>query len=184
MIKKNKNNLIWLDLEMTGLETHNDVILEIATVVTDENLNLIAQGLSIVIHQPDAIFNAMKDWPLKQHSKSGLLEEVRASTISLEEAETKTLQFLKQYCIPEMSPLCGNSIWCDRAFLQKYMPRLLNFTHYRMIDVTSFKEVVMRWYPNDPHIEFPKKDLHRALADVYESIEELKHFRTYFFRKA
>lgn len=176
-----KPMLVWLDLEMTGLEVHKDAVLEIATVVTDDQLNEVAVGPNIVIHQYDEILSHMNEWCVTQHTKSGLVTEVKASTISLAQAEEATLSFLKE--ISEKGALlCGNSIASDREFLKYHMPTLEKFFGYRMLDVSAVKECVQRWYGNDTQAKFVKKDRHRALPDVYESIEELRHYRKYFFK--
>jgi len=183
-MKNNKEqNLIWIDLEMTGLNPDKDVILEIVSMVTDARLNIIEEGPSFIIHQPDEVLTGMNEWSKEQHALSGLTNAVRSSTTSVEQAEKETLAFLRKHCIPETSPLCGNSVWQDRAFMRKYMPHLVAFFHYRLIDVSSFKEIVTRWYPDSPHAEFEKKDAHRALDDTRESIEELRHYRKYFFKE-
>jgi oligoribonuclease len=176
-----KENLIWIDLEMTGLNTAHDVILEIASLVTDGQLNILAEGPSLVIHQPEEKLIGMHPWVLEHHTKSGLLDEVRASTITVTQAQEETLAFLQTHCEPETSPLCGNSVWNDRAFLQVFMPHVTRFLHYRMVDVTSFKEVVARWYPDSSDKEYKKADRHRALYDIRESVAELRHYRNYFF---
>ncbi|HEX4068630.1 MAG TPA: oligoribonuclease [Candidatus Babeliales bacterium] len=175
-------NLVWLDLEMTGLVIETDVILEIATVITDGNLNVIAEGPSYAIHQPEEKLTAMGKWCQDQHGKTGLIEAVRNSTISLQYAEQQTLAFIKQYCAIHTGILSGNTVWQDRVFLDKYMPSVSNYLHYRIIDVTSIKELVKRWYPADKNIEFKKSDRHRALSDVYESMAELNHYRKNFFK--
>jgi oligoribonuclease len=174
--------LIWLDLEMTGLDPARDTILEIATVITDNNLNIITQGPSFAIHQSDEILNLMDAWNVEQHTSSGLIEKVRKSTITLAEAEQQTLHFLKEWCAAQSSPLCGNTIYQDRAFLRAHMPQLNDFFHYRLIDVSTVKELVQRWYPPHPQAFYIKKDVHRALDDVYAAIDELKHYRTHFFQ--
>lgn len=176
-----KDNLVWIDLEMTGLNPANDVILEIASIITDKDLNVIKEGPSLVIHQPDSVLDYMDHRVKELHTKSGLLELVRNSSITLKQAEDQTLSFIKTYCMPETAPLCGNSVWQDRTFLYHYMPQLLSYLHYRIIDVTSFKEIITRWYPHNRHAFFEKKDTHRALDDIKESIAELKQYRTYFF---
>jgi oligoribonuclease len=181
--KKCTGPMVWIDLEMTGLSVNKEVIIEIATLVTDSNLNLIAQGPDIVIHQPEAKLFTMDEWNSTTHTKSGLLDKVRASRITLAQAEKKTLEFLQQHTQEGMSPLCGNSVWQDRLFLQKYMPTLEAFLHYRVIDVSSVKEIVRRWYPQDKQRHFEKKEGHRALDDIRASCEELKHLRTYFFKE-
>ena len=178
-----KNNLVWIDLEMTGLNPEKNVILEIASIITDKDLNIIAKGPVFIIHHSDENLKQIEKWSKEQHTKSGLLKKVKESTTTLLQAEQQTLNFIKKYCEEKLSPLCGNSIWQDRAFLYRYMPKLLNFMHYRLIDVTSFKEVITRWYPNSPCAVFEKKDTHRALEDIEESIDELKYYRTHFFIK-
>jgi len=176
-------NLIWVDLEMTGLDVKKDVILEIATIVTDSQLNLIARGPEFIIHQPGEVIEQMNKQVKEMHTKSGLIEAVKESNISIEQAESENLAFFKQHCDPNTALLSGNSVWQDRNFLQKYMPSLVRFCYYRILDVTAIKELVSRWYPDNPHAEFEKKDNHRAMDDILESIEELKHYRKYFFVK-
>ncbi len=175
------NNLVWIDLEMTGLEVKKDVILEIACIITDGELNVIAEGPSLVIHQSEDMLASMEAWPKQHHTKSGLLERVRASSIITEQAEEEVMTFIKQYCSAGTALLAGNSVWQDRIFLQAYMPQVLKYLHYRIVDVTSIKELVVRWYPNNPHVKFEKNNTHRALQDIQESIAELEHFRRYFF---
>lgn len=177
---KSEKNLIWLDCEMTGLNFDNDVILEVACVVTDAQLEVIAQGPSLVIHHPDTVLATMNDWCKKQHKKSGLTLEVQQSTITFEEAQEQLLEFLSRYCFPNVSPLCGSSIWVDRVFLMKDLPKVSGFTHYRNVDVATMKELVTRWYGLDIKKELPKRETHRALADVYDSINELKFYRGRF----
>lgn len=176
-------NLVWIDLEMTGLDCNNDVILEIATIVTDSNLILLHEGLSLVIHQPDEILNSMNQWCKEHHGKSGLTEEVRNSLISLAEAEEQTREYIARWCTPQTAPLCGNTVFQDRTFLRRYMPIVDALLHYRIVDVSSVKEIVKRWYPNNPAVQFNKQDRHRALIDINESIAELQHYRTYFFQQ-
>lgn len=178
-----ENNLIWIDLEMTGLCPEKDYILEIASIVTDSQLNIVAQGPSLTIHQPWYCLQDMNEWVKEQHTKSGLLSEVATSTISLEDAEQHTLDFLYEHCMPATSPLCGNSVGHDRAFLRIYMPRIVSFLHYRTIDVTSIKEVITRWYPDNIQAKYKKKSAHRANDDIKESIEELSYYRNIFFIK-
>lgn len=173
--------LLWLDLEMTGLDPVKDTILEIASIITDNDLNIIEFGPALTIHQPDAILDTMNEWNTKQHTKSGLLASSRASTVSLEQAETDTLHFVQAHCPKWKAILCGNSIHNDQNFLRVHMPRLHDYLHYRLVDVSSVKELLKRWYPNDPQLEFKKSDQHRALIDTEESIAELRHYRTYFF---
>lgn len=176
-----EKNLVWIDLEMTGLNANRDVILEIASIITDSELNTVAEGPSIIIHQPDEALSGMDEWVSDQHGKTGLIDAVRSSTVSLEQAEQQTLDFIRTYCETGTSPLCGNSVGQDRLFMQNYMPRIFDFLHYRIIDVSTVKELVQRWYPESSYNEYKKKDTHRALADIRESVEELKHFRKHFF---
>jgi oligoribonuclease len=181
LIDKKNDNLVWIDLEMSGLSPDIDVILEIATIVTDNELSVLEKGPSIVIHHEKSALLKMSDWSRKQHHKSGLLDLVESSSCTIADAEKETLSFLKRYCIPQTALLCGNSVWQDRAFLRKYMPNIIDFLHYRIVDVTSFKEVIARWYADSGYKEFVKKDTHRAFDDILESIEELRYYRKYFF---
>lgn len=181
LFMRDKNNLIWIDLEMTGLEVNHDQILEIAVVVTDKNLALLAEGPSVVIHQSQEVLDTMNEWSKKQHAISGLTEAVQKSVISLNDAESMICDFLKNYCVKGQGILCGNSVWQDKAFIQRYMPKLDAFFHYKIVDVSSIKELVIRWYPNSPYSDIKKQDKHRALPDVYESIEVLKTYRIHFF---
>lgn len=178
---KHEQNLIWIDLEMTGLNPEQDVILEIATIITDNQLNILAEGPVLTISQSSILLDTMNDWCKQQHEKSGLTQEVKDSTITVQHAEEQTLDFIRQYCFPTKSSLAGNSVWQDRIFMQKYMPKLIAYMNYRLIDVTSFKEMLRRWYPQNPYLDFKKSDKHRALPDIRESIEELKHYRAHFF---
>lgn len=181
MKKERTNHLIWIDLEMTGLSPEADYILEIATIVTDNQLTVIAQGPDLVIHATDEQLRCMNEWVVKQHTKSGLVDLIKKSTVSLQHAEAETLAFLQQHCPAGTVPLCGNSVWQDRAFLRRYMPRIAEFVHYRTIDVTTVKEIVNRWYPENPYAAYKKHNAHRALDDIKESIEELRYYRTHFF---
>jgi len=174
-----KTNLIWIDLEMTGLVPEKDVIIEIATVVTDADLNVVAEGPSIAIHQSDDYLNNMDEWNTNQHSKSGLVKRVRESKITSKKAEKQTIDFLIEYVSPGVSPMCGNSICQDRRFLYNYMPNLENFFHYRHIDVSTLKELAIRWKPKVISTS-NKRTKHLALSDVYDSINELKHYREHF----
>lgn len=174
--------LVWMDLEMSGLDPRRERILEIATIVTDSELNVVAEGPEIVVHQPDALLAAMDEWNTTHHRDSGLTERVRASTVGEAEAEERTLAFLRRHCAEGEAVLAGNSIWQDRRFLVEGMPRLLAFLHYRMVDVSSVKELVRRWYPAVLEAAPRKVGAHRALDDVRESIEELRHYRAHAFR--
>ena len=170
------NNLIWIDLEMTGLDTQHDQIIEIATVVTDSNLAILAQGPVIAIHQPDEIMNAMDAWNTSHHGDSGLTSRVNQSTTTAEDAERETLEFLRQFVAPGKSPMCGNSICQDRRFMARLMPELEAFFHYRNLDVSTLKELARLWKPGLIG-GFVKKGAHLALDDILESIEELKYYR-------
>ncbi|MCD8522219.1 MAG: oligoribonuclease [Saccharospirillaceae bacterium] len=172
-------NLVWMDLEMTGLEPEQDVIIEIATIVTDSNLNIIAEGPVLAVHQPDVLLDAMDEWNTKTHGNSGLTERVRNSSTNAREAERLTLEFLRQYVKPGSSPLCGNSIHQDRRFLVKYMPELEAYMHYRNIDVSTLKELAKRWKPSVVS-SFQKQGSHQALDDIKESIAEMQHYREHF----
>lgn len=178
---EDKNNLIWIDLEMTGLDPDRDVILEVATVVTDQELNLLATGPVLAIFQPESLLAAMDDWNLKHHSESGLLERVRSVGVSEREAEARTLEFLQRWVPAGASPMCGNSVCQDRRFLYRHMPRLEAYFHYRNLDVSTLKELARRWAPKVQE-GFKKKNAHQALADILESIEELKYYRANFIR--
>ena len=171
--------LVWVDLEMTGLDPETDHIIEIASLITDGDLNLIAEGPEIVIHQPDEVLEGMNEWCVKQHGESGLTEKVRNSEISLAEAEKQTVKFIRKYTGRTKVPLCGNSIGQDKMFLMKYMPRVIKHLHYRMVDVSSIKEMAHRWYPSFP--KFHKQVTHRAMDDIRESVGELKYYREKLF---
>lgn len=175
-----EQNLAWIDLEMTGLDTQNDVILEIATIVTDAHLNILAEGPVFAIYQPDSMLDAMDKWNQRQHAKTGLVERVRASQVTLEEAQQKTLHFLRQYIVEKKSPMSGNSICQDRRFLARQMPALEAFFHYRNLDVSTVKELAMRWHPELVKA-VKKKSEHTALADIKDSIAELAYYREHFF---
>lgn len=177
----NKDNLIWMDLEMTGLEPDTDVIIEMATIVTDAELNVLAEGPSLVIHQPDEIMDNMGEWCTRQHGQSGLTQRVKESTLSLAEAEKQTIDFLLPYIEKGVSPLCGNSIGQDRRFLNRYMPELENLCHYRNIDVSTLKELAKRWRP-EVAAGVVKKGSHLALDDIRDSITELKHYKEHFIK--
>jgi len=172
-------NLIWLDLEMTGLEPETDVIIEIATVITDKDLNVLAEGPVFAVHQPDPILAAMDDWNQKHHGQSGLINRVKASTTTAREAELMTINFLKEWVPENTSPMCGNTIGQDRRFLRRYMPKLEAYFHYRSVDVSTLKELAQRWAPG--LVEgFKKQNRHEALADIHESIAELRYYREHF----
>ena len=176
-----KSNLVWADLEMTGLDPKTCTILEIGVIVTDGCLNTIAEGPFIAIHHSDKVLNSMENWSKYHHKKSGLTEACRESTISLKKAELLILNFVKAYCLPRTAPLCGNTIWQDRRFLAKYMPKLEAYLHYRVIDVSSIKELVGHWYPADHKMPRLKHQCHRVEDDIRESIEELKYYRSKVF---
>ncbi|MGR9114426.1 MAG: oligoribonuclease [Gammaproteobacteria bacterium] len=178
---QDSSHLIWLDLEMTGLDPDTDAIIEIATVVTDKHLNILAAGPVLAIHQDESILAAMDDWNQKHHGQSGLLERVRASTIDEAEAERQTLKFLKQWVPENCSPICGNSIGQDRRFLYRSMKKLEAFFHYRNLDVSTLKELAARWAPEVKE-GFTKQEAHRALEDIIESIEELRYYREHFLK--
>jgi oligoribonuclease len=171
--------MIWIDLEMTGLEPAINVIIEIATLVTDGDLNIIATGPELIIHQPQPQLDAMDAWNTDQHGKSGLTERVQSSTITNADAEAQTLAFIKVWVNEHQAPLCGNSIGQDRRFLRRYMAELDAYLHYRNVDVSSFKEMARRWYPNLER--WPKHDCHRALDDIRNSVAELAYYRDNIF---
>ncbi len=180
-MQKDSNNLVWIDLEMTGLDPDNDLIIEIATVITDKDLNILAEGPVMAVHQSDEALAAMDEWNQKHHGQSGLIERVKASTIDDAEAEQRTLSFLKQWVPESTSPICGNSIGQDRRFLYHYMPELEKFFHYRNLDVSTLKELAARWAPQIQK-GFDKESSHVALEDIKESIEELRYYREHFIK--
>ena len=175
------NNLIWIDLEMTGLNPQHDRIIEMATIVTDSNLNVIAEGPVFAIHQSDELLGGMDDWNTKQHHGSGLVARVKESCITEKMAETATLDFLKTHVPEGKSPMCGNSIWQDRRFLTRYMPELEKYFHYRMIDVSTLKELALRWAPKI-YNGMQKESKHLALDDIRDSITELRYYRDNFLK--
>ncbi|MEW8626087.1 MAG: oligoribonuclease [Candidatus Thiodiazotropha sp.] len=175
------SNLIWIDLEMTGLDTEQDEIIEIATIVTDVNLNILAEGPVIAIHQPQAILDAMDEWNQRQHGGSGLLERVKQSQYSEAEAQAETIRFLQQYVPAGASPMCGNSICQDRRFMARTMPELEAYFHYRNLDVSTLKELMNRWSPSLSE-GFTKQGKHLALDDIKDSIAELNFYRNHFLR--
>ena len=174
-------NLIWIDLEMTGLEPEHDVIIEMATIVTDSDLNILATGPVIAVHQSDALLAGMDEWNTRTHGESGLTQRVRDSQISTAEAEAQTIAFLEQWVPKGKSPICGNSIGQDRRFLCRYMPTLEAFFHYRNIDVSTLKILAERWAPQIKE-GFQKKGTHQALDDIHESIAELQYYREHFIK--
>lgn len=182
-LKKSDLNLVWLDCEMTGLDPEKERIIEIAVIVTGPNLEPRIEGPVLVIHQEDAILNAMDAWNKGTHGKSGLIDKVKASTVTEAQAEAELIAFLSKYVPKGTSPMCGNSIGQDRRFLVKYMPKLEAFFHYRNVDVSTFKELARRWKP-EVYSGFKKAQKHTALADVNESIEELAHYREHFLKLA
>jgi oligoribonuclease len=171
--------LIWLDMEMTGLDPEADHVLELATLITDAELEILAEGPDLVVHQDDPVLDAMGQWCREHHGASGLTAAVRTSTISLADAEARTLEFLRLHCEAGVVPLCGNTIGQDRRFLIRHMPELERFFHYRSVDVSTIKELVGRWYPKLPR--FRKAESHRALDDIRESIAELRWYRQHVF---
>lgn len=180
-MKPSSKNLIWLDLEMTGLDITKDRILEIATVVTDTNLNVLAEGPSFAIHQPHIILDRMDEWNTRHHGNSGLVDRVRESKIDEIDAEAQTIEFLLTYVPCGKSPMCGNTIYQDRKFLLRWMPKLESYFHYRNLDVSTVKILAKRWR-SEIVSGFKKKSKHIALSDIYDSIEELKYYREHFFQ--
>ncbi len=179
----NPTHLLWLDMEMTGLSPETDRIIELAIVVTDADLNTVAEGPVLVVHQPDEVMNAMDNWNKGTHGKSGLIDRVKASQLNEAMAEAQMLEFVKQHVPAKTSPMCGNSICQDRRFMARCMPQLEAFFHYRNLDVSTLKELAKRWRPGLPET-FKKSNKHEALADIYESIDELKFYREHFIRPA
>ena len=171
--------LVWLDMEMTGLDPEKERIIEVAVVVTEPDLTVVAEGPVLVIHQSDALLQAMDKWNQSTHSKSGLIDRVRVSTLNEDEAQAQLIAFLKEHVPAGKSPLCGNSVSQDRRFMYKYMPNLEQFFHYRTVDVSTIKELARRWNPSLLK-GFEKKSRHEALADIYESIDELRYYREHF----
>ncbi len=176
------SRLVWLDMEMSGLDPRKDKILEVAILITDAELNIIADGPEIVVRQNDSLFETMDQWNKDHHTKSGLWKSVLSSNVELEAAEHQLLDFLQKHVNKKKAPLCGNSIAQDRSFLFEHMPRVNDFLHYRMVDVSTLKELIKRWYPKGP--DAPQKtNQHRALEDIKESIRELKFYRSNFFKE-
>jgi len=177
----NENRLIWLDMEMTGLDPEKERIIEVAVVVTEPDLTVVAEGPVIVVHQSNELLDAMDHWNTSTHGRSGLTEKVRASTIDEAQAQATLIAFLAQHVPAGKSPMCGNTIGQDRRFMVRYMPKLEEFFHYRNLDVSTLKELARRWRP-DVYKGFDKKSRHEALADIYESIDELKYYREHFLK--
>jgi len=182
-VTQSDKNLVWIDLEMTGLDPDRCFIIEIATLITDSELNLIAEGPELVIRNSEAQLESLSDWSRNTFTKSGLLERVRASDVELAEEQRLTLEFVREHCAERSAPLCGNSIHTDRHFLYRHMSELNEFLHYRNVDVSSFKEVLRRWYP-ERYKPPTKAGKHEALADIRESIAELRYYRTAFLDPA
>jgi oligoribonuclease len=172
--------MVWIDLEMTGLDLATESIIEIATIITDGELNIIAEGPNLAIKVSEELLDNMDEWNTTHHTSSGLVERIRSEGVSLEDAIKQTCDFLEQNIEPGTAPLCGNSIHNDRAFLAKEMPEVLDLLHYRIVDVSTIKELVNRWYPNLQR--YRKKEAHRALDDIIESVEELRHYRQHIFK--
>ena len=179
--RPNEMNLVWVDMEMTGLEPETDRIIEVAMIVTDMHLNILAEGPVFAIHQSDATLDAMDAWNKGTHGRSGLIDRVKASTVTEAQAEEELIAFMKQWVPKGKAPMCGNTIGQDRRFMVKYMPKLEAFFHYRNIDVSTLKELVKRWKP-EMVSGFKKHQMHTALADITESIEELKYYREHFIK--
>jgi oligoribonuclease len=175
------NNLIWVDIEMSGLDPDAERVLEVAVVVTDTQLNTVAEGPVLVVHQPDAVLDAMDAWNKNTHGKSGLIDRVKSSTLSEADVDGQLVDFLKQYVPAGVSPLCGNSVHQDRRFMVRYLPRFEAHFHYRNLDVSTLKELMRRWKP-ELAAGMTKHGRHEALADIYESIEELKYYREHFLK--
>ncbi len=178
-MSQSENNLIWVDLEMTGLDTNTDYIIEIATIVTDAQLNILAEGPVVAIHQPDQILDQMDEWNTKQHNQSGLVDRIKKSPYNVAEAESMTLEFLKKFVTKGKSPMCGNSICQDRRFMHRLMPDLEEYFLYRNLDVSTIKELMKRWAPEKEG--FNKQGSHLAMDDIRDSISELKYYREHVF---
>ncbi|MWJ26898.1 oligoribonuclease [Halomonas sp. ZH2S] len=176
-----KDVLIWIDLEMTGLDPNRERIIEIATLITDNDLNIIAEGPVLAVKQPDSLLEGMDNWNQKTHGESGLVTRIKESTVDTAEAERRTLAFLKTYAVAGVSPMCGNSVHQDRRFMEREMPELLEFFHYRNLDVSTLKELAKRWNPG-AIAGFKKRNVHLAMEDIKESVEELAHYRETFLR--
>ncbi|XP_010751580.3 small fragment nuclease [Larimichthys crocea] len=174
--------MVWVDLEMTGLDVDKDRIIEMACIITDSDLNILAEGPNLIINQPDSLLDGMSDWCKEHHGKSGLTQAVRDSKITLEQAEYEFLSFVRQHTPPGQCPLAGNSVHADKRFLDKYMPQFMYHLHYRIIDVSTIKELCRRWFPEEYKIVPHKKASHRALDDIWESIKELQYYRANVFK--
>ena len=180
---QNQNHLIWLDMEMTGLLPDSDRIIEVAMVITDSNLETVAEAPVLVVHQPDSVLDGMDNWNKSTHGKSGLIDKVKASALDEAAVEVQMLEFLKEYVPAKTSPMCGNSICQDRRFLARWMPKFEDYFHYRNLDVSTIKELAKRWKPEVLQ-SMKKHGKHEALADIYESIQELRHYREHFIRSS
>ena len=178
---QNQNNLVWIDMEMTGLSPDTDRIIEVALVVTDGNLEMVEEAPVLVVHQPDSVLDGMDKWNTSTHGKSGLIDKVKASTLNEAAVQAQMLEFLKQHVPARTSPMCGNSICQDRRFMARWMPQLEDYFHYRNLDVSTLKELARRWKP-DVANGIKKHGKHEALADIYESIAEMKHYRDNFLK--
>jgi oligoribonuclease len=175
-----EQRMVWIDLEMTGLDIEKESIIEIATIITDGELNMLAHGPNVAITVDESLIEGMDEWNTTHHFDSGLVKRIREQGVDLSEAENMTLDFLKEWVDPNTAPLCGNSVWNDRRFLEKEMPLVAEYLHYRMIDVSTVKELARRWYPEVD--KYPKKGAHLALDDIIESVEELDYFRSKVFK--
>lgn len=180
-IRPNEMNLVWIDMEMTGLDPDNDRVIEIAAIVTDAELNILAEGPVFAIHQADEVLDKMDAWNKGTHGRSGLIDKVKASTVTEDEASAQMISFLRQYVPTGKSPMCGNSICQDRRFMARHMPQLEQFFHYRNVDVSTIKELCRRWKP-ELISGFKKHQMHTALADIRESVEELRYYREHFIK--
>ena len=180
-MSQDANNLIWIDLEMTGLDTFNDLIIEIATIVTDKDLNTLEEGPVCAIHVDDAVLAGMDEWNTRQHGKSGLTERVKNSSLSVADAERETIEFVSKYVPKGTSPMCGNSICQDRRFMARLMPELEDYFHYRNLDVSSLKELAQRWAP-EVYKGYSKSSTHLAMQDIRDSIAELQYYREHFLK--
>jgi len=178
---QNQNHLVWVDMEMTGLSPDNDRVIEVAIVVTDSNLDTIAEAPVLVVHQSDSVLDGMDAWNKSTHGKSGLIEKVRASILDEATVEARMVEFLREYVPSRTSPMCGNSICQDRRFMARWLPKLEDYFHYRNLDVSTLKELARRWKPGVVQ-DLKKHGKHEALADIYESIQELRHYREHFIR--